>query len=146
MYFTDQGQTGHQDASGRVFRLGPEGRLDCLIDTIPSPNGIVVDRAGKIVYVAVTRANAVWRMPSMADGCVSKVGTFIQLSGGLRGTDGMAMTAAGGLGVAHAGPGRVWVLDRLGQPRWRVNSYTGLSTTTVVLGGPGNPNAHLPHP
>src|SRR3546814_14603730 len=80
MYFTDQGQTGHQDASGRVFRLGPDGRLDCLIDTIPSPNGIVVDRAGKIVYVAVHRANPVCRMTSMAAGGASKGGTFRPLS------------------------------------------------------------------
>src|SRR3546814_13129711 len=100
MYFTDQGQTGHQDASGRVFRLGPDGRLDCLIATIPSPNGIVVDRAGKIVYVAVTRANAVWRMPLMADGCVPKVGPFIPLFRGLGGPDGMAASAARGLVVA----------------------------------------------
>ncbi|MFN4087682.1 MAG: SMP-30/gluconolactonase/LRE family protein [Alphaproteobacteria bacterium] len=138
MYFTDQGQTGHQDASGRVFRLAPDGRLDCLIDTIPSPNGIVLDRSERIVYVAVTRANAVWRMPLMADGGVSKVGTFIQLSGGLGGPDGLAMTDDGGLAVAHAGLGCVWVFDRLGQPRWRVVSCTGLFTTNVAFGGPDN--------
>src|SRR3546814_20081205 len=42
MSFTDQGQTGPQDASARVFRPGPEGRLACLIYTIPSPNRIAV--------------------------------------------------------------------------------------------------------
>ena len=142
MYFTDQGQTGHQDPTGRVFRLSPEGRLDCLIGTIPSPNGIVVDPSGKIVYVAVTRANAVWRMPMMADGGVSKVGTFIQLSGG-GGPDGMAMTADGGLVVSHVGMGCVWIFDRLGQPRWRVNSCTGLSTTNVAFGGPENRTLYI---
>lgn len=138
MYFTDQGQTGHQDPTGRVFRLGIDGRLDCLIDTIPSPNGIVLDPGERIVYVAVTRANAVWRLPLMPDGCVSKVGTFIQLSGGWGGPDGLAMTADGGLVVAHAGLGCVWVFDRLGQPRWRVQSCTGLSTTNVAFGGSEN--------
>ena len=30
IYFTDQGQTGLHDPTGRVYRLSPEGRLDCL--------------------------------------------------------------------------------------------------------------------
>lgn len=136
VFFTDQGQTGHQDPTGRVFRLRASGALECLIDTIPSPNGIVLSADEKIVYVAVTRANAVWRLPIMLDGCVSKVGTFLQLSGGFAGPDGMATTADGGLVVAHAGMGAVWVFDRLGQPRWRVNSCKGLSTTNVAFGGP----------
>ena len=43
IYFTDQGQTGLHDPTGRVFRLSPDGRLDCLIDTGISPNGLVLD-------------------------------------------------------------------------------------------------------
>ena len=43
LYFTDQGQTGMHDPTGRVYKLTPEGRLTCLVTTIPSPNGIVVD-------------------------------------------------------------------------------------------------------
>ena len=39
IYFTDQGQTGLHDPTGRVYRLAPGGRLDCLIDTGISPNG-----------------------------------------------------------------------------------------------------------
>ena len=37
--FTDQGQTGLQDPTGRVWRLHPDGRLDrlCLLYTSPSP-------------------------------------------------------------------------------------------------------------
>src|SRR5689334_5431543 len=42
LFFTDQGQTGLQDPTGRVYRLEPSGRLTCLIGTVPSPNGIVV--------------------------------------------------------------------------------------------------------
>ena len=71
IFFTDQGQTGHQDPTGRVFRLTAGGQLECLLGTIPSPNGIVLDNNQRIVYVAVTRANAVWRLPLMSDGGVS---------------------------------------------------------------------------
>ncbi len=55
LYFTDQGQTGLQDPTGRVYRLRPSGELTCLIDTVPSPNGIVIDTAMKSLFVAVTR-------------------------------------------------------------------------------------------
>ena len=32
LYFTDQGQTGLQDPTGRVLRLRADGSVDCLID------------------------------------------------------------------------------------------------------------------
>ena len=43
MYFTDQGLTGLHDPTGRVFRVTPEGRVDCLLDNVPSPNGLVLN-------------------------------------------------------------------------------------------------------
>src|SRR6478752_5412468 len=43
IYFTDQGQTGLHDPTGRVYRLTAGGRPDCLIDTGISPNGLVLD-------------------------------------------------------------------------------------------------------
>ena len=82
-YFTDQGQTGLHDASGRVYRHSPStsgaGRLELLVDRIPSPNGVALDATGKVIFIAVTRANQVWRGPMLADGSVSKVGAFILL-------------------------------------------------------------------
>ncbi len=59
LYFTDQGQTGMHDPTGRVYRLTTDGRLACLLDTIPSPNGIVVDADESFLLVAVTRANQI---------------------------------------------------------------------------------------
>jgi gluconolactonase len=114
LYFTDQGQTGMQDASGRVFRLTASGRLDLVIDRVPSPNGIVLNAEETQVYVAVTRANAIWRMPMMPDGGVSKVGTWIQLSGALSGPDGLALDQEGGVLVAHPGMS-VLRFDRFGR-------------------------------
>ena len=61
IYFTDQGQTGLHDPTGRVYRLSRPGRLDCLIDTGISPNGLVLDPAETVLFVAMTRDNAVWR-------------------------------------------------------------------------------------
>jgi gluconolactonase len=90
IYFTDQGQTGLHDPSGRVYRLSPSGRLDCLIDTGISPNGLVLDPAEKVLFVAMTRDNAVWRLPLMKDGTVSKVGRFCSTFGA-SGPDGLTV-------------------------------------------------------
>lgn len=139
IYFTDQGQSGLHMPNGRVFRYDLEAeRLDLLIDTGPSPNGLVFNAAGDVLYVAMTRANAIWRLPLMADGGVSKVGMFIQISGGHSGPDGMALDAEGGVWVAHAGNGCVWGFSKMGEPQWRVVGGTGLTTTNIAFGGPEN--------
>jgi len=138
MYFTDQGLTGLHDPTGRVYRLHIDGRLECMIDTIPSPNGLVPNLEENLLYIAVTRANAVWRMPLPAEGGTFKVGLFVQLSGGLGGPDGMALDAEGNLAVCHAGMGSVWLFSRLGEPLYRVRSCEGLMTTNCAYGGPDN--------
>ena len=94
IYFTDQGQTGLHDPTGRVYRLKDDGRLDCLIDTGISPNGLVLDPGESVLFVAMTRDNAVWRAPFMKDGSVSKVGRFCSTFGA-SGPDGMTMDQRG---------------------------------------------------
>jgi gluconolactonase len=82
LYFTDQGQTGIADPTGRVYRLRADGALDRLCSNVPSPNGITLSTTEQHCYVAVTRSQQIWRLPLMADGSVSKTGVAIQLSGG----------------------------------------------------------------
>ena len=134
LYFTDQGQSGLQDPSGRVYRMTASGRLECILDHIPSPNGLVLDQQEVALYIAVTRANAIWRAPFMLDGTVSKVGVYIHLSG-MGGPDGIALDAEGGLAIAHIDLGTVWILSPLGEPELRIRSCTGLKTTNVAYGG-----------
>ena len=143
IYFTDQGQTGLHDPTGRVFRLTPDGRLDPILEGIPSPNGLVFNPSERILYLAVTRDNAVWRLPMLADGGVSRVGVFIQLSGGLAGPDGMAMDEEGNLAVCHAGLGVAWLFSRLGEPIYRIQSATGLYTTNLAYGGPERKHVYI---
>ncbi|WP_160121199.1 SMP-30/gluconolactonase/LRE family protein [Rhodovarius lipocyclicus] len=133
IFFTDQGQTGLHDPTGRVYRLRPDGRLDTLIDTIPSPNGIVVAPDLSYVLVAVTRANQVWRLPLHKDGSVTKAGIFAHLHGGVSGPDGMALDEQGRLYVAHAGFGTVWRLSARAEPELRIASAAGWNTTNLAL-------------
>ena len=134
LYFTDQGQTGLHDPSGRVYRLAADGRLDCLIDTVPSPNGLVMNPEENVLYIAVTRGNCVWRGPLMKDGSLTKVGVFHQLFGP-SGPDGLAMDVEGNLAVAHARMGTVWLFNKKGLPVLRVESAAGEITTNLAYGG-----------
>ena len=134
-YFSDQGQTGLQDAQGRVYCLRGNGELRCVMCNLPSPNGLVLTREENVLYVAVTRANAVWRLPLLPNGEVTKAGVFLHLSGGLAGPDGLAMDVEGNLAVTHAGLGAVWLFSRIGEPLYRIRSCRGLTTTNVAYGG-----------
>ena len=142
LYFTDQGHTGLHDPTGRVYRYRADGVLECLLDQLPSPNGIVLSKDEKSLFVAVTRANAVWRVPLTPDGGVAKVGVFVHLSGG-NGPDGLAMDAEGNLAVAHVGFGAVWLFSPRGEPIARINSCTGHHTTNVAYGGPENRDLYI---
>ena len=131
LYFTDQGVTDLADPTGCVYKFA-DGVLHQLANCIPSPNGLVLHN--NVLYVAVTRANAVWRLPFAPDGTVVRMGVQIQMSGG-RGPDGMAMDEAGGLVVAHPDMGAVWVFDHRGEPKLRVQSCASDMVTNVCFGG-----------
>jgi gluconolactonase len=134
IYFTDQGQTGLHDPTGRVYRLRTSGELNCLINTGISPNGLVLDPSESVLFVAMTRDNAVWRAPFMKDGSVSKVGRFCSMFGP-SGPDGMTMDSAGRLFVAHASLGHVFVFAANGELIARIKSCAGGSCTNVAIGG-----------
>jgi len=110
LYFTDQGQSGIADATGRVYRLRASGELQRLVTNAPSPNGVTLNGKNTQVYVAITRAQQIWRLPLMAGGTPSKTGVALQLSGGHAGPDGIEMDAEDGLVVCHLGVG-VWRFD-----------------------------------
>ncbi len=142
LYFTDQGMTGLHDPAGRVYRYDRNGHLSVLLDRIPSPNGLVLNQAQTELYVAVTRDNAIWRVPLLADGGVAKVGRFIQMSGGV-GPDGLALDSAGNLFVAHVGLGCVWQFSPRGEPLLRIQSCAGHGTTNITFGGPQNRTLYI---
>ncbi len=135
LYFTDQGQTGLHDPTGRVYRLGTDGRLDLLLNNVPSPNGIVLSPDEKFLFIAATRGNCVWRMPLQADGSVAKAGQFFT-SYGPSGPDGLAIDEAGQLLVANPGLAYVWVLNRFAEPVQVLRGPAGHSITNLAF-GPG---------
>ncbi|KAJ5686161.1 lactonase drp35 [Penicillium majusculum] len=144
VYFTDQGQSGLQEPSGYVYRYHRISKIvERVLSNIPSPNGLVLTTDATRLFVAVTRTNAIWRAPFVLDGGVSKVGVFLNLSGG-GGPDGLAVDVEGGLIVAQ--PGFHLVL-RLPTPEARIVGVHGIRENkhqsarnvgeigTIVVGG-----------
>jgi gluconolactonase len=134
VYFTDQGQTGLHDPTGRLYRLRPDGQLDLLLANVPSPNGVALSPDGKVLYLAVTRGNCVWRVPLLADGSVAKVSQFFT-SYGPSGPDGLAVDTQGRVIVANPGLGYVWALNSRAEPVLVLRGPAGASTTNIAFGG-----------
>jgi gluconolactonase len=132
VYFTDQGQTGLHDPTGRVYRLAPDGALHTLLSNVPSPNGLVLAPDGKALFVAVTRDASVWRGALMPDGNLSKVGRFVSFFGAT-GPDGLAFDAHGNLWVAHPSGQCVWVVAQSGEVMRRVRLPAGAFPTNLAF-------------
>jgi len=143
LYFTDQGQTGIADPTGRVYRWTADGSLDQLANNVPSPNGITLSTNEKTCFVAVTRSQQIWRLPLMADGNPSKTGVAIQLSGGHAGPDGLECDADGGLVVCHIGLG-IWRFDDNFLPTHLIHAGdTARFMTNIAFGGPDNRELYI---
>lgn len=133
--FTDQGMSGLQDPTGRVYRLSPDGRVDILLRNCPSPNGLVLDGPGTTLFVAMTRDNSVWLAPLYPDGSVQRTGRFSSYFG-VGGPDGMTTDEEGNVFVAHSTLGAVFVHHKDGTPRARISTKAwGSGSTNLTWGG-----------
>lgn len=140
LYFTDAGHTSLQDPSGCVYRRSVAGSVDLVVSGVPYPNGLVFSPGESEIFLAATRANAVWKFAPEAPGAMM-VGLYLQLSGGL-GPDGLAVDIAGRLAVAHARNGIVWIIDGSGEPIYRIKT-AGNSVTNVAYGGTDNKTLYI---
>lgn len=134
LYFTDQGRTGLQDSTGVVYRFTAAGTLETIIANAPSPNGLVLSKRENALYLAVTRANAIWRID--LDDPARRAGLFVQLP--CAGPDGVALDDDGDVVVAHPTLGAVWVFSRIGLPLHYIRTCAGEMTTNIAFGGSDN--------
>ena len=136
LYFTDQGESALENPTGRVFRLRADGQtVDLLMEGLAGPNGLVLNKAENVLYVAITHDNAIYALRLEPGGNMKKASRFIQLSGSTAGPDGLALDESGNLAVVHAQAGTVWLFSPLGEPLYRIRSCTGMRTTNVAFGG-----------
>ncbi|GAA4335731.1 SMP-30/gluconolactonase/LRE family protein [Pigmentiphaga soli] len=146
LYFTDQGRTGLQDPTGRVYRFDLRtDRLQCLIGNVPSPNGLVFNVRETALFVAATRGSSVWRIPLSEPGAgaagwpsqpIGAASQFTQLY--TPGPDGLALDEEGNLVIAHPTAGFVWVVSKYGVPLFQIRSCAKEMTTNIAYGGADN--------
>ncbi len=131
LYFTDPHGSSAENPFGCLYRLSTAGQLVCLASGLAFPNGLVLSRDERYLFVADTRKNRILRYVLEPPPFRSYV--FSQLSGGW-GPDGMAFDVAGNLYVAHYGGGDVAVVNPKGELVERI-PVPGLHPTNVAFGG-----------
>ncbi len=134
-WFTDQGQTGLHDPSGRVYRWY-QGELRCVLDRLPSPNGLRVSADGTELYVAITRDNSVWRAPLTTTLQPTKVGRFASFYGPT-GPDGIHIDHRGLVWVCLPGADAVWVLNRKAEVMARAAFPDGAFPSNLAMDNEG---------
>jgi gluconolactonase len=131
LYFSDAGQSGVHNANGAVYRLRSEGTLERLLSNVPAPAGIAFSQDGDHLFLGVTGDNAVWRVP-LVEGGVARAMRHVTLSGGA-GPGGIVIDHDDNLYVAHNGMGCVWMFDKRGEPKYRIDSSRGDRTINLTL-------------
>jgi gluconolactonase len=135
LYFTDQGSTGLQDPTGCVYRWDTKSdALECVIGNVPSPNGLVFNVSETILFLAVTRTNAVWRI-ELTDP-ERRTGLFTQIYS--TGPDGLALDQKGTVLIAHPGAATVWGVSKTGVPLYQIECGAGPMPTNIAY-DPGDP-------
>ena len=138
VWFTDQGQSSLADPTGRLYRVrSADGELELMLDGLPGVNGLVFTANEGALLLAMTRANAIWKLMLHDGGQPGKLGTWIQMQGGT-GPDGLAIDEEDNVVACHVGLGSVWAFSKLGEPLLRIRSPQGLYTTNCAYGGPDN--------
>ena len=130
LYFTDPHGSSAENPIGCVFRLSADRQIILLASGLPYPNGLILSKDGKDLFVAITRKNRILRY--LLDPPIRST-IFSQLNGGW-GPDGMAFDVAGNLYVAHYGGGEVLILNPKGEVLEKV-AMGGLRPTNVAFGG-----------
>ena len=145
LYFTDPPyglERGSEDERRElqiqgIYRLGVDGQLELLDDTVRFPNGIGLSPDEETLYVGVSDAtNPVWlAYDVLSDGTLGNRRVFFDADewpdgDGMQGLpDGMAVHSSGA--IFASGPGGVWLFSPDGRVLARI--HTGQLTSNCTL-------------
>ncbi len=145
---------------GQVMYLSPEGKRTVAVDSIQTPNGIILSPDEQTLYVSAYRPKQIWAYPLSAPGRPGPGRLFATMDDGeALGADGMTIDRAGH--VYCAGAKEIWIwspsgklLTKLACPTRPINCTFGDSTmqSLYITGFGGlyrqkmNISGRSPHP
>ncbi|MBN1847578.1 MAG: SMP-30/gluconolactonase/LRE family protein [Deltaproteobacteria bacterium] len=132
LYFTDPLGSSSENPFGCIYRISNDGEITCMATGLPFPNGLLVNKEGSCLFVAITRKNRILRY--VLDPPPFRSYLFSQFTGGW-GPDGMALDEQGHLYIAHYGGGDVLVVNPKGGLIERI-PVGGNFPTNLAFGGP----------
>jgi gluconolactonase len=140
-YFSDPGNSTHDNPIGLVHYVDKKGETRQVASGLAYPNGIVLTADGKTLLVAESQKNRVLAYPVRSPGLLGPMKVFADLPKNPSGKvddnqpDGMCLDEAGNLYVAHYGMNQVQVLSPQGKLLRRYDTGNQL-TSNVAFGGP----------
>ena len=116
---------------GKVVYVTPDGELKIAVESVPTPNGLILSPDGKTLYVSSVASKQIWAYQIVQAGQLSEAHQIAAMDNGpARGADGMAMDRAGN--VYCAGPSAIWIwspsgklLDKITCPTKPINCTFG---------------------
>lgn len=121
------------EGTGRLWRVGRDGRFVLLEDGMGTTNGIEVDVERRILYVNESRQRAIWAYDLLPGGDVANKHLLLRFPD--FGFDGMRCDVAGNLYVTRHGKGTVVQVSPRGEILREI-ALAGRDCTNVAFGGP----------
>lgn len=134
-YWCGSLNTDWRHASGALYRLDPDGRVDCVIDAHGISNGIAFSPDDRVFYFADTSAGVVWRFDfDLASGTIGNRRMFIDMRDAPGQLDGATVDAEGNYWSALFGAAAVACFDPDGRLVRRIEVPTR-HPTMCTFGG-----------
>lgn len=119
--------------TGRVWRIGRDGKVTLAADGMGTANGIEVSPDGRTLYVNESVQRNIWAFSIGADGALTNKRLLHRFED--FGMDGMRVDVDGNLYVSRFGKGTVAKLSRDGQLLLEI-ALPGLRPSNLCFGGP----------
>ena len=104
VYFTDDRGIPAQGVKPAVYYLRPDGKVIKVAEDFAFPNGAILSKDGKTLYVDDTQGDSIHAFDVKADGSAVNERTFVTITEGLRKNDaGVMASGADGLTIDNAG-------------------------------------------
>ena len=129
-----------EDATGRIWRIGPGGTVHCMERDMGTTNGIEVSADEKTLYVNESIQRRIWAYDLCPEQGVSNKRLLVEFPD--YGLDGMRCDIAGNIYVTRYGKGVVAKLSPRGEVLLEVG-VSGKNCTNVTFGGKDGRNCYV---